>query len=240
MTVINVKALTSSALAALVLAAQSPAASAEELQNIADIAAAAEEFALSQLTNAVYTDISVDAGTLDPRLRMQQCDQTLEAFSTNSGIRAGRTTVGVRCLGTRSWTLYVPLQISASVNVVTLRAPLQRGAVLSEGDLAVIAKSFATLPPQYITDLNDVLGKELTRNLGADTVVAPQMLKEHPVISKGQEVVIIAGSSNFEVKMAGTALQNGAPGERINVKNNNSGRTVQAIIVNDNTVRVQL
>jgi flagellar basal body P-ring formation protein FlgA len=240
MTANNVKALTAKALATLLLAAQLPVASADELQNIADIAAVAEEFALSQLANAVYTDISVDAGTLDPRLRMQQCDQQLEAFSTNSGVRAGRTTVGVRCVGTRSWTLYVPLQINASVNVVTLRSPLQRGAVLSEQDLVVITKPFATLPPQYVSDLNDVLGKELTRNLGADTVLAPQMLKEHPVISKGQEVVILASSPNFEVKMAGTALQNGAPGERINVKNNNSGRTVQAIIVNNNTVRVQL
>lgn len=236
----NVKALTSRTLAALLFGVFLPFATAEELQNLTDIASTAEQFALSQLDTHSYTEVSVEAAPLDPRSRMQQCDQTLEAFSTNSGIRAGRSTVGVRCSGTHSWTVYVPLQIRASVNVVTLTAPQQRGTVLAEADLKVVSKPFATLPAQYATDLKDVLGKELTRNLGADTVIAPSMLKAHPVVSKGQEVVIMASSANFEVRMSGTALQNGAQGQRITVKNNNSGRTIQAVIVDGNTVQVQL
>jgi flagella basal body P-ring formation protein FlgA len=234
-----VKALTSRVLIAGLLAGPLLAAATAERQKLEEIQSTVEQFALAQLDKAAYAEVSVGASKLDPRLNLQQCDQPLQAFTTNSGIRAGRTTVGVRCEGTVPWTLYVPVQINATVSVVTLRSALARGAVVTQQDLALSNKPFATLPVVYLTDLQDALGKELTRNLSADTVLAPAMLKVQPVVTKGQEVVITASSSGFEVKMAGTAMQNGARGERIAVKNNNSGRTIQAVIVDNHTVQVQ-
>lgn len=233
-----VKALTFTGLL-LGLSAASPEAAASEWHNLEAIQKVAEDFVSSQLETTAYAEVSVVANKLDPRLRLAHCEQPLTPFSTTSGIRAGRTTVGVRCEGLSPWTLYVALQINATVSVVTLKGPLPRGSVVTAEDLQLSNKPVATLPAQYLTDLKDVLGKELTRNLGADTVIAPAMLKAQPAVSKGQEVVILASSPNFQVKMAGTAMQNGAKGERIAVKNNNSGRTVQAVILDNHTVRVQ-
>jgi flagella basal body P-ring formation protein FlgA len=60
------------------------------------------------------------------------------------------------------------------------------------------------------------------------------------LIAKGQDVTILATGANIQVRMAGVALQKGQQGERIDVQNSSSGRTVQAVILDGGTVQIQL
>ncbi|MES2605275.1 MAG: flagellar basal body P-ring formation chaperone FlgA [Pseudomonadota bacterium] len=241
-----VKALTQSALlgagllsASLTLLLATPL-QAQEIQPLANIQTLAETFALEQLQTQNYADLRVTASTLDSRLRLRACDSELEAFGTPGGERSGRLTVGIRCSGSTPWTIYVPVQIRASLSVVVIQNALPRGAVLQASDLAIETRTLQELPPAYVSDQATVVGQELTRAVPANALVTPNLLREPQLVNKGQTVTIIADGENFAVKMAGTALQNGAAGQRINVKNTTSGRTVQATIVDAGTVRVSM
>lgn len=209
------------------------------VQSLASIMRAAESHALTLLDDHVYENIAVTATGLDERLRLRQCELPLEGFSSASALRGGRVTVGVRCSGTSPWTLYVPVKISAEVAVVQLRGPLARGTILGENNLELVQQPMTALPQNYLVSTDQAVGRELTRAVRDNAIATLNMLRIRELVSKGQEVVILAKGGKVEVRMAGTALEKGQQGQRINVRNANSGRTVEAEIVNENTVRVQ-
>jgi len=209
-------------------------------QPLADITAAAEAHAHTLLQDQNLPGAVVKAGNLDARLRLKLCDIPLETFSNDNNLRAGRTTIGVRCAGNSPWQLYVPVTITADTNIVVIDGPLPRGTVLSAAHLRLEPRPLSALPPQYLTSTDHALGRELTRAVNGATVASPNMLQARDLVAKGQDVTILATGVNIQVRMAGVALQKGQQGERIDVKNSSSGKTVQAVILDGATVQVQL
>lgn len=211
-----------------------------QYQPLADIAAAAEDFARAQLADGEYAGVEVKASNLDPRLRLKNCELPLEGFATNATPRGGRTTVGVRCTGVSPWTLYVPVAVAAAINVVQIKGPLDAGTLLTEAHLEIVSRPLNGLPQNTLRSFDQVTGRVLTRAVNGETLATVNMLRTRELVAKGQEVVILAQGGQVEVRMNGVALEKGQMGERISVRNSNSGRTVQAVIVSDTTVQVSL
>jgi len=211
---------------------------AEEIQSLQEIQSTAETWALGQMQERQYADLQVVATTLDSRLRLKACDRPLEAFGTMAGEHSGRLTVGIRCSSATPWTLYVPVQVRASVAVISVANTLPKDSILAASDLTVVNRTVQELPTSYISDMQAAVGMQLTRSVTANSLLTQTMLTQRLVINKGQEVTILADGQNFAVKMRGTALQNGTSGQRIGVKNTTSGRTVEAMIVDSGTVKV--
>ncbi|MDY6981501.1 MAG: flagellar basal body P-ring formation chaperone FlgA [Pseudomonadota bacterium] len=209
-------------------------------QPLESIAAAAEDHARQLAQDLGLDDAEVRAGSLDNRLRLKQCELPLETFSNDNNLRGGRTTVGVRCSGAAPWTLYVPVGVTAYTWIVLVDGPLPRGTVLNASHLRREQRPLNALPPQYLTNLDQAIGRTLTRAVSGATVASPNMLQTRDLIAKGQDVMILATGAKVQVRMAGVALQKGQEGDRIDVKNTSSGKTVQAVVVDGATVQVPL
>jgi flagella basal body P-ring formation protein FlgA len=209
-------------------------------QPLSDIAAAAETHARSSLQDQNLADAEVKAGALDGRLRLKACELPLETFSNDNELRGGRMTIGVRCSGASPWTLYVPVAVLAQTSIVMIEGPLPRGMILNAAHLRLESRPLTALPPQYMTSTDQVLGRELTRAVSGTTVATANIVQARDLIAKGQDVTILATGANIQVRMAGVAMQKGQQGERIDVQNSSSGRTVQAVIVDSGTVQIEL
>lgn len=228
-------------LAALLLALpQSGRSQAADMQPLATIATAAEAHARTLLKGQDLAKATVQASALDQRLRLKNCEAPLETFSNDNNLRGGRVTVGVRCPGTTPWTLYVPVSITAHIYIVVIDGPLPRGTVLNEAHVRLEQRPLNALPPQYLTSAEQVIGHTLTRSVNGSTIASPNLLQARDLVAKGQDVTILASGANIQVRMAGVALQKGQQGERIDVKNMSSGKTVQAVIIDGATVQVSL
>ncbi len=227
-------------LVALALAFPLPARAQLDAQPLADIAAAAENHARTLVREQGLGKAEISAGALDGRLRLKSCEAPLETFSHDENVRGGRVTVGVRCTGAAPWTLYVPVSVAAQAEIAVIAGPLPRGTLLTETNVRLERRSLNSLPPQYLSSLDQLVGHELTRAVTGTTVATPNMLKARDLVAKGQDITILATGQNIQVRMAGVALQKGQQGQRIDVKNLSSGRTVQAVIVDAATVQVQL
>ena len=59
-------------------------------------------------------------------------------------------------------------------------------------------------------------------------------------LKKGDVVDIVAESQGLQIRMTGKAINNGAKGQRINVKNLSSNRIIQAIVKNSGLVQIAL
>lgn len=215
-------------------------ACADEMQSLAAIAQTAESWALAQLQDNRYNELHVNAGPLDSRLRLRACQQPLEAFGSVGSARSGRLTVGIRCTAPVPWSIYIPVQVHATIAVVAVAMPQNKGAVLRSDDLIMVNRSLQELPLHYISDPQMATNMALTRAVAGESLLSPGLLQEPQLVNKGQEITILAGSTRLAVKMPGTALQNGARGQRIGVRNASSGKTVEGVIVDAGTVQVDL
>ncbi len=183
---------------------------------------------------------TVTANRLDSRLRLPECSQPLETFSPPAGRKLGRSTVGVRCSGSKPWSLYVPVMVSLVMDVIVAAHNLTRGTVLSSSHLMLEKKDVARLRGSFFKQPAEAIGKVLKRNLQQGQVLHSQHTVTQKTVKKGSKVIILAHSNKIEVRMPGKALSNGATGERIKVRNIHSKKEIEATVVSPGVVRVAL
>lgn len=200
----------------------------------------AEQHALKAAKTAKLSVTSATAGSLDPRLKLMQCNQPLSTAANTNYNRAGRTTVQVTCSAPKPWKLYVPVAVAAHVNAVVINRSLPRGSILQASDVKLVKRSTTALNGQHISDLNSVIGKELKRPVSANSLLNLNIIAAPHVVRRGQTVTILAEAGSLQVRMQGEALKDGSEGELIKIKNVKSGRTVQGTVNKDGSVSVHL
>ncbi|NOZ11357.1 MAG: flagellar basal body P-ring formation protein FlgA [Gammaproteobacteria bacterium] len=184
--------------------------------------------------------VQIKAANLDPRLRLARCDTALEAFLPHRWQVQGRGTVGVRCTGQQPWVLYVSVNVSIYDQVVVSAHPLPRGTRLSRADLSLEQRDLARLVGGYLQDPQQAIGKVLLRPVGLGSVLTPTSVESERLIRRGDRVQIVASLRGMEVRMIGKALNDGAAGDRVQVRNLSTKRIIEGTVTNKGRVRVQL
>lgn len=224
----------------LLLSLTSQASWSGQLQSHRSILEAATRFLQEQLTGTRGLEPEITPGRLDSRLRLARCDQPLETFQPPGGREMGNTTVGVRCNGSRNWTLYVPMTINVHTGVVVATTSLPKGESIDASKVKIARRNLAKLPQGYFRALEEVEGMVLKRNVTAGQPLIPAMLKAQRMVERGQRVTMLATGGGLEVRVPGEALSHGANGERIRVRNLSSRRIVEGVVVAAGLVRVDM
>lgn len=216
------------------------AVQAESLQSHHSIQAAAERFISAEVQTTHGMAAETSAGRLDPRLRLAECDAPLESFLPSGGRTLGNTSVGVRCSGSKPWTLYVPVKVSVYETIVAAARPVSRGTILQAQDLTLVKKDLAQLRSGYFTDRDQLIGKQATGPVLIGAAYTTRMVKNAQLIKRGDRVSLTVASGGLQIRVAGEALANGAVGEKIKVRNLRSKRVVEGIILDRATIQVDL
>lgn len=182
----------------------------------------------------------IELSQLDPRLRLGRCDLPLEAFFPAGARTQGNVTVGVRCTGASPWSIYVPARVQVYDQVVVAARPMSRGALLGVGDIEVREMDVTALAGGYLSSPEQAVGRMLRRNVQLGAAIGPGMVELPRIIRRGERVQILARSGGMEVRMEGEALEDGAKGEVIRVRNRSSRRSVEGLVAGPGTVEVRL
>lgn len=180
----------------------------------------------------------VTAGALDSRLRLTPCAEPLDAFVSSNNISGPHATVGVRCKAPETWTVYIPVNIESEAPVLVLRHGAARGAQLSAADVEIQVRRLPGVGSRYVADLGSLEGRRLKRSLPAGNPLTPDMLVQDVVVRRGQRVILLATTENFEIRAQGTALSDGHSAQRIRVQNDSSNKVVEGIVESGEVVRV--
>lgn len=175
---------------------------------------------------------------LDPRLQLPLCDQPLQVFSQAGEIKAGRNTIGIRCNGATNWTIYSVVPVKSYKDVLVLSKPLRRNEIIRAESLASETRDISTLQQGYIVDPADIIDKQAARNLAAGSVLNRLSYEDLTLIKRGERVNIQSGKAGLLISATGTAMMDGAKGEKISVKNIASQRVIQAVVVDFGQVSV--
>lgn len=205
----------------------------------AKITAAAESY-LRERTGKSANRTTVKAGSLDPRHRLPLCDRPIDAFLRRGTEISARTIVGVRCNGSKEWTVYVPVNVFVTARVYTARQTLPRNHLLTEADIRLDERDVSRSSTGYMSNKDQLIGQRLKQQVIAGRIITPAMLQADFIVRRGQLVTLIAASGGIKIKMSGKALKDGALGQRIRVENSKSGRVVEGIVRSQELVEVLL
>lgn len=219
-------------------AAQANPGATQSLASIRTATADFLEFSLhnSGATSDSFSPDSIRIGKLDSRLALTRCERTLTTFLPAGAQLAGKTTVGVRCEGRKPWTVYVPATINVSGTFIASTRSLPRGHILDYDDVETREQNQTEIPWGSVSDLEQVIGKELKRPVNAGGALTSAMLGKPEVIKRGQQVTVYSGSGSLQVSIAGIAMASGAEGERVKVRNARSKRIIEGTVRADGSV----
>lgn len=235
-----VKQLSTVILLGLILESLNPRASQGATpathQSLSSIRAAVTTFVRQQHPHA--DGLRARPGRLDTRLRLKTCERPLEAFWAPGSSNLGHTTVGVRCTGRMPWKLYVPTQVSVLAPVAVAARPLARGQRIGAGDLRLEKRELGKLGADVLKDPRQALDYVVTRSVAAGSVLTLRLLAAPRLVQRGHRVQLEAEAQGLSIRMAGVALDDGALGDTVRVRNPSSKRVVQAVVTALGRVRL--
>lgn len=154
------------------------------------------------------------------------------AFSLNIN-KDGKTTQ------TSQTSIWISADIEVWVDVVLTSRAMKDHQVIGENDVYIGRKDLAGLPPGYIYDSKDAVGKRLKRFVGANRPLTIDILEEPPLFRRGDKVFIVAESETLKVMAVGAATEDGYRGRPVKVVNIQSRKEVFGEVIDGGTVRAR-
>jgi len=197
-------------------------------------------------THPSFRGKQVQVAPVDPRITVQNCQQTLQfehPFPNQPAVR-------VRC-AQPTWQLFVNLTAGPTVTrdntsgqvlskVLVSKELLKRGTVISPSMFSYAEMPAAGMENQLISDTHLLKNMELVRDLTPNTPLRSYDVKTAVLVKRGQEVLVTAGEGQgFSITMRAEALQDGGFGEQIRLKNSESGRSLYGVITGPNAAKVK-
>lgn len=211
---------------------------AGEFQPLDSIHSAIRQFIQSNFQRS--EDIRIGIGLNDRRLRLSLCEQALEVFWSNRAKKIGLTSVGVRCNSQSNWTIYAPVKIKHYVPIVVATTTLPRGHRLKPTDYKLEKRDISQLSSGYLTQPGQFTGYIVKRQLNPGQIILPNVLQAPKLVHRGEKVILLAELEGIQVRSQGVALQDGAEGQTISIRNSRSRRVVEGRVLAPGVVEILL
>jgi flagella basal body P-ring formation protein FlgA len=164
--------------------------------------------------------MSYQVDEIDRRLVLQHCG-TLETFLPSGSMLIGKTSVGVRCKQDHGWTIFVPVQIKLTQQILINARQLPAGHVMSEADLTTQSREVSHLGG--LIDPEQVLGKVLRYSISAGQMLRTEMLRVPYSVKQGQTVQLLVQGDSFSIRSSGVALNDASDGQLAKVRSYTGG-----------------
>ncbi len=129
----------------------------------------------------------------------------------------------------------ITANIKKYMKVVKAKREIPKGKILTSEDLKIAEIEFKRRSG-YITEIENAVGKVAKRDIKEGTVIKNSLLKPDYKVKKRKKVKIIYRNKNINIELMGLALEDGAVGDVIRVKNISSGKVILCKVIKQNTV----
>jgi len=179
--------------------------------------------------------IEITVKALDRRKKIKQCPLELVLSLPGKTRLSRNTTVEVKC--PQQWKIYVPARIRRMQPVVIAVNNMSAGTLLTTSNLTLAYKDTLTLRGSTLNRLDLIVGSKTKRHVQQNQAIIANNIC---LVCNGDPVTIYARSGNLTIKSVGKALKDGSIGQIIAIKNNSSGRRIEAQVVAVGVVEIKL
>jgi len=135
-------------------------------------------------------------------------------------------------------TVKATADVAAFGDVVASARPLSKERPLKEGDVFLVRMEVEKIPTGAVTDLQAVVGKTLTRQIGANLPIVERYLAASPLVKRGGKVTLLVETGGIRITTTGETRDNAYVHTSVRAVNLASRKTVTGILIDENTVRV--
>jgi flagella basal body P-ring formation protein FlgA len=189
---------------------------------------------VQQQTAGLPGKVTFTVDEIDRRIVLRPCSK-VEAFLPAGSQLIGRISIGVRCAEPKGWSIFIPVQIKISRDLLISARPLAQGQIVHAEDLS--RQTTETTQNVGMTDPSLAIGKVLRYSVSAGYIMRADMLREPYSVRQGQSVRLSVQGSSFTLSSSGVALNNAGEGETVQVRTA-SGRLVSGIAGNEGIVLI--
>jgi len=207
-------------------------------KEVEDIVAAAlsKQFNLGEPKNI--------AVNFERELRMIQVEPsargTPRIARLNFDVRSGRfdATLEIPTSVVNRGMLRLSGRAAATVEVVTLLRPIDRGGLVKHADVLIERRPRAEVGRDIITDSEQVIGFAARVALPGGRPLRIADLMKPELVQRNETVTLVYEVPGITITVRGKAAEGGAEGDVISVLNEQSKRTVQGVVVGPGRVVV--
>jgi flagella basal body P-ring formation protein FlgA len=134
----------------------------------------------------------------------------------------------------------VPVQAHVWREVWVAHSALKRGETVSEADLIRERRDMLSVHEPLAQFATGDSTLELAESLQAGSLLLARSIKARPVIHRGQSADALLRDGTLSVTMKVEALEDGAPGQTIRIRNSQSRRDLRGKVLNEQTILVSL
>jgi flagella basal body P-ring formation protein FlgA len=172
--------------------------------------------------DGVVTAIYVEPSALgDPRVTRVAYDTRSARFDATLDLPTGTSTRG---------SLRVTGRARATAAVVTVAHTMERGSVLKNADVVIERRPRAEVGRDALTDIDRALGLAARNSMQAGQIVRAADLAKPELVQRNDIVTLTYITPGIRLTIRGKALDAGAEGDTISVLNEQSKRTLQAVV----------
>ena len=129
-------------------------------------------------------------------------------------------------------------QVDSMVELPLAAARLLPGAIMRPEDVRIGRVSAASLRGEVIHGLHQIIGQQLTRPMVPGQPLTPADLTQPVLVKRGAIVRLRLESGGLAVTGQGVALESGAAGDRIKLRNPGSRNLLEGVVIGPDLVRV--
>lgn len=175
---------------------------------------------------------------VDSRLKFYKCPSGVQYKLASDRSFTRQFPVKVSCDdGAKPWKTYIQVIVSEMVEALVVTKNIAKGVRIEADMLKVSLVDKFKVKARSISSMGSVLGGRAMRNISRGYQIG---LQDVCLVCKGDDVSIIAKSGTMMIKTSGMAIENGAKGETIKVKNASSNRIVKGVIGDLREIHVKL
>jgi flagella basal body P-ring formation protein FlgA len=156
----------------------------------------------------------------------------IEAVDTRT---PARMRFAVLCPGTGGWRYEYVLRGAVSALVAVTAAPVAAGQMLAPDNVTLERRDVSTVTDS-ISSLETASGQAARRSLRAGELLRQAQLSAPLLVKRGEAVLMVARHEHAEISTSGEALDAGAAGALVRVRNLANGRVVRMRVTGAGTV----
>ena len=201
----------------------------------------AEKCIAEEMANAgSHKRYTVEAVRVPAGLRLPWGNITYSCTLPNGIRKSLLTAVNVDVLvdGAPYAHMVCSMRVRIYEKIVVAATPIQKEVPIKLENLRIAEREDKGRAYERYTAPQDLVGKVITTNAAAGTVIHSGMVKEQILIQPYSQVNICTSVNGVEIKTDGTALERGRRGDYIMVQNTSSKRKVRAKVIDENNVQV--
>lgn len=136
-------------------------------------------------------------------------------------------------------TVKVKAYVDSFNEVLIASRSVARGEILREGDFERARLNIRSVPARAAVDESDVVGFEAKRSITAGRIIQSEDLKLPNLIQAGKQVTLKYEKGRLVATVLVVALESGAAGDYIRVRNEDSKKVITAKVVSEGLVEVR-